>query len=261
MSKKARLCFFLTWTGAIFFTAANAMATDKPDVSINSIAAVRVETLAVPLRVNVTVVTKNGGRAYAQHFNCRLSYRRSSSAPWQSLDTWHRDGLYSGQTFSHVTQRDFNEGGIYYFKAEADCDAELAESSEGNNIRNYSKSFAAGIPDLVVSNLSAIIKSVYSSGAWNVKVEWDLENKGDGKAVGSFVNVLKMSRNSGSYAEIQRYTTYNLDKDQKKHFTKTSSYSGVTSLKFELRADDTYKIHESNENNNCLLYTSDAADE
>lgn len=250
MSRKAKLCFFVAWMGATLFTAANAASTNKPDVSIYSIAAARVETLVVPLRVNVTVVTKNGGRGYAQHFNCRLFYRRSSSAPWQSLDTWHRDGLNSGQTFSHVTQRDFNEGGIYYFKAEADCDAELAESSEGNNIHYYSKSFAAGIPDLVVSNLSATIKNVSSSGAWSVKVEWDLENKGDGKAVGSFVTVMKVSRNNGSYAEVQRYTTSNLDKGQKKHYTKTSNYAGSTSLKFEVRADDTYKIHESNENNN-----------
>jgi subtilase family serine protease len=250
MSRKARLGFFMAWLGATFFMAANAVATDKPDVSIYSIAAERVETLAVPLRVNVTVVTKNGGRGYAQHFNCRLSYRRSSSAPWQSLDMWHRDGLYPGQTFSHVTQRDFSEGGTYYFKAEADCDAELAESSEGNNIHYCSKSFSAGIPDLVVSNLSATIKSVNSSGTWSVKVEFDLENKGAGKAEGSFVTVLKVSRNNGSYAEVQRYTTSNLNKDQKKHYTKTSSYSGATSLKFEVRADDTHMVHESDENNN-----------
>jgi hypothetical protein len=250
MNGKARLSFFLVWLSATFFTAADAVATDKPDVSIYSIAAERVETMAVPLRINVTVVTKNGGRGYAQHFNCRLSYRRSSSAPWQSLDTWHRDGLYTGQTFSHVTQRDFNEGGTYFFKADADCDAELAESSEGNNIHYYSKSFAAGIPDLAVSNLSAIIKSVNPSGAWSVKVEWDLENMGDGKAEGSFVTILKVSRNNGSYAEVQRYTVSNFDKAQTKHYTKTSSYSGVTSLKFEVRADDLHTIHESNENNN-----------
>jgi len=250
MSRKARLCFLLVCLGATLFMAENAAATDKPDLSIYSIAAVRVQTMAVPLRINVTAVTKNGGRGYAQHFNCRLSCRRSSSAPWQSLDTWHRDGLNTGQTFSHVTQRDFNEGGMYYFKAEADCDGELAESSEGNNIRYYSKSFSAGIPDLVVSSLSAVIKSVSSSGVWSVKVEWDLENKGSGKAEGSFVTILKVSRNNGSYAEVQRYTTSNLNKDQKKHYTKTSSYSGATSLKFEVRADDTHTIHESSENNN-----------
>jgi subtilase family serine protease len=230
--------------------AINATTTAKPDLTVSSILAERVETLLVPLRLKVTVKVKNQGRAYAQHFNCRLFYRLSSSAPWQELDTWHRDGLNLSQTFSHVTQRDFTAGGTYYFKAQADCDLELSESSEGNNIRYYSKSFTAGTPDLVVNNLAASIVSVSSSGTWSVKVEWDTENIGDGKAVGSFVTVLKSSVNGAAFSEVQRYTLYSLDKGLKHHYTRTISYSGIQSVRFQVKADDTFKIHERNETNN-----------
>lgn len=230
--------------------AAGATITAKPDLTNSSILAERVETLVVPLRFKITVVVKNQGQAYAQHFNCRLYYRLTSSAPWQALDTWHRDGLNLGQTFSHVTQKDFTAGGTYYFKAEADCDQELTESSEANNIRYYSKVFTAGTPDLVVSNMVASIASVSSSGTWSVKVEWDVENIGDGKAVSSFVTVLKSSVNGAAFSEVQRYTLYSLDKGLKHHYTRTISYSGIQSVRFQVKADDTGKIHERNESNN-----------
>jgi subtilase family serine protease len=229
---------------------AGATITPKPDLIISSILAEKVETTLVPLRLKVTVVTKNQGAAYAQHFNCRLYYRLTSSAPWQELETWHRDGLNLSQTFSHVTQRDFTAGGTYYFKAQADCDLELAESNEGNNIRYYSKSLTAGTPDLVVSNLAASITSVSTSGTWSVKVEWDIENTGDGKAVGSFVSVLKASTNGAAFNEVQRYTLYILDKGLKHHYTRTATYSGIQSLRFQVKADDMNTIHERNETNN-----------
>ena len=230
--------------------AAGATTTVKPDLTIASISAEPVETTLVPLRLKVTVVVKNQGRAYAQHFNCRLFYRLSSSAPWQELETWHRDGLNISQTFSHVIQRDFTEGATYFFKAQADCDLELSESSEGNNIRYYSKSFTAGTPDLVVSNLVASILSVSSSGTWRVKVDWDVENIGDGKAVGASVTVLKSSVNGAAYSEVQRYTLYSLDKGLKHPYTRTISYSGIQSVRFQVKADDLNKIHERNESNN-----------
>lgn len=250
---KGKLFFGWVW-GCVFLilsaVAAGATITPKPDLTISSILAERVETTLVPLRVKVTAVAKNQGSAYAQHFNCRLYYRLTSSAPWQELDTWHRDGLNLSQTFSHVTQRDFTAGGTYYFKAEADCDKELTESNETNNTRFYSKSFTAGTPDLVISNLAASITSVSPSGTWSVKVEWDVENTGDGKAVGSFVTVLKSSVNGGTYSEVQRYTLYSLDKGLKHHYTRTASFSGIQSLRFQVKADDMSTIHERNETNN-----------
>ena len=102
----------------------------------------------------------------------------------------------------------------------------------------------------MVSDLNATSHSVSSSGSWSVKAEWDVENVGDGKATGSFVTVLKVSTNGGGFSEVQRYTTSNLDQGQKRHCTRTSSYSGVQSVRYEVRVDDTHQIQERNEGNN-----------
>jgi hypothetical protein len=231
--------------------AAGATPTAKPDLTNSAISAERVETTLVPLRFKVTVEVKNRGQAYAQHFNCRLSYRLSSSAPWQELETWHRDGLNLNQTFSHVTQKDFTEGGTYYFKAEADCDQELSESSESNNIRYYSKSFMAGTPDLTVENLTAATVNVYSNGNWAVKSEWDVKNLGDGKASGSFVVLLRVYKDSSAAgADLQSYTRYNLDKGASIHFSKTTTFSNINAVHFKVIADSTGKLYEKSESNN-----------
>ncbi len=251
---KGKASFYCVWGCGILMLsalAAGATTTAKPDVTNSSVLAEQVQTTLAPLRLKVTVVVKNQGQAYAEHFNCRLSYRLSSSAPWQELDTWHRDGLYSGQTFSHVTQKDFTEGGTYYFKAEADCNQELTESSETNNIRYFSKSFSAGTPDLTVQNLTASSVNVYSNGNWAVKSEWDVKNIGDGKAASSFVVLLRVYKGSDTAgADLQSYTRYNLDKGASIHFSRTTTFSNINSVHFKVIADSTGKIYEKSESNN-----------
>jgi hypothetical protein len=69
----------------------------------------------------------------------------------------------------------------------------------------------------------------------------------------SFVTVLYVSKNSGSYSEVQRYTRSNLNKNTSTHFTKTTSYTNFNSLKFKVTTDETHKIQEKLEGNNTAF--------
>jgi len=234
-------------------TAVRVEALTKPDLKVTELTAERQTTTSVPLQIKVALRILNVGTATgAVTFQTRLYYKTSSSAAWQTLYDWSsgalgpNGGAYYSRTF------DFTEGGTYYFKAEVDADKNVAEYSEGNNTKTLTKTFAAGTPDLTPENLVAAITSTSSSGASYVKVEWDVKNIGDGKAAGSFVTVLYVSRNGGSYAEVQRYTRSNLDKNLSFHFSRSASFTDFNSLRFKVITDATYLIHERMEGNNTL---------
>jgi hypothetical protein len=230
-----------------------AEAATKPDLKVTVLTAEKQTTMAVPLRIDVVVRILNTGTATgALQFKTRLFYRRQSSSPWQPLFDWTSGalGVNGGAYYSRAF--DFTEGGTYYFKAVADDDNDVAESSETNNSKTLTKTFAAGTPDLTPANLVGTITHTSSSGASTVKVEWDVQNIGDGKALGSFVTVLYVSKNGGSYSEAQSYTRSNLEKDASLHFSRSSSYTDFNSLRFRVITDTTHKITERQEGNNTL---------
>jgi hypothetical protein len=240
------LIFFL-----FFFSVARSEAATKPDLKVTELTAVRQTTMAVPLRIEIHIHIKNTGTATgAVHFVTRLFYRLHSNDAWQKLYDWSSGAMGSNGGAAYNRTFDFTEGGTYYFKAEVDADKEVAESSEGNNTKTLTKTYQAGTPDLTVNNLNASKLSTSASGSVSVKVEWDIKNIGDGKASGSFVTVLYVSKNTGSYSEVQRYTRSNLEKNATLHFTRTASYTNFNSLRFKVITDETHKIQERQEGNN-----------
>jgi hypothetical protein len=237
---------FLAWAG-------RAEAATKPDLKVTALTAEKRTTMSVPLRIDVGVRILNAGIATGSvQFITRLYYTTHSSSPWQPLYDWTsgalgpNGGAYYSRTF------DFTEGGTYYFKAEVDANNNVVESSESNNSKTLTKTFAAGTPDLTPVNLAGTITHTSSSGASTVKVEWDVQNIGDGKASGSFVTVLYVSKNGGSYSEVQSYTRSNLEKNASLHFSHTSSFTDFSSLRFRVITDTTHTITERQEGNNTL---------
>ena len=83
-----------------------------------------------------------------------------------------------------------------------------------------------------------------------MKVQWDLANIGNGKAKPSFITVLEVSKNSGSWAEVQRYTKSNFNAGATQHYSREVTYADFNSLTFKITTDDTAKVHESKEGNN-----------
>lgn len=234
-------------------SAVRVEAYTKPDLKVTELTAERQTTMSVPLRIKVALRIKNVGTATgAVTFQTRLYYKRSYSAAWQPLYDWTSGAMGTNGGAYYSRNFDFTVGGTYYFKAAVDANNNVAEYSETNNTKTLTKTFAAGTPDLIPLNLVAAITSTSSSGTSYVKVEWDIKNIGDGKAAGSFVTVLYVSKNSGSYAEVQRYTRYNLDKNISLHFSRSASYTNFNSLRFKVFTDATYLIHERLEGNNTL---------
>jgi hypothetical protein len=239
---------------ALIFPA-GAWATTKPDMRISEMTVERVNTVSVPLRVKVRLRTHNyGDSTGAASFVTRLSYRQKSSDPWQPLQEWTSGAVGSGGGAIYEKTFDLPITGYVSltFQGLVDATNKVDESSESNNTRTTSKSFYAGVPDLTIENLTAAITSVSSSGTWNTRVEFDLANVGTGRAVGSCVTVLKVSKSSGSFAELSRWTSSNLDPGKKVHYTKTSSFSNVTSLKFQAVADEIHQITEVSQSNNTV---------
>ena len=226
-----------------------ASAQAKPDLRVTGLSAEQIHVTAVPLRVKVTLEIKNFGATTSGGFTTRLSYRTKSTAPYTPLYDFHsgvrqlNGGDHWDRTF------DFQQGGTYYFKAEVDADKQIAETSEGNNIKTLVKSFVGGTPDLTVKNVVAQFKSVTASAA-RARVDWDVENVGDGKATGSFVTALKVSKNGSSFAELARFTKAGLGQGQSFHYFKEVSYSDARSLRFMIVVDATNALHESHEGNN-----------
>ena len=221
----------------------------KADLRVVGLSVAQIQVTNVPLRVKVSLEIKNFGATTAGGFTTRLSYKTKSTAPYTPLYDF-RSGvrqLNGGDRWDKTF--DFQEGGTYYFKAEVDADKQIAETSEGNNTKTLVKSFAGGTPDLTVKNVVAQFKSVTASAA-RARVDWDVENVGDGKATGSFVTVLKVSKNGGSSAELARYTKAALGPGQSVHYFKEVSYADARSLRFTIVVDATNAVHESHEGNN-----------
>jgi len=156
---------------------------------------------------------QNFGATTSGGFKTRLSYRTKSTAPYTPLYDFQSAvrQLNGGDRWTRTF--DFQEGGTYTFKAEVDADKQIAETAEGNNTRTLAKSFVGGTPDLTVKNVVAQFKSVTASAA-RARVDWDVENAGDGKATGSFVIALKVSKNGGGFAELARFTKAGLAQGQ-----------------------------------------------
>jgi len=254
MSRKNMGSVLLGAACFLFSSVSGVMTPTKPDLKVTEMTAERKLNLTIPLRLEINVHIKNTGTTTgAVHFVTRLSYRKHPSDPWQHLQDWSSGALGANGGGLYSKTFDFTEGGTFYFKAEVDADNEVAESSEGNNTKTLTKTFQAGTPDLVVNNLVATSLSTSASGSMSIKAEWDVENIGDGKASGSFVTVLYVSKNSGSYGEVQRYTRSNLNSNGTYHFTKTSSYTNFNSLRFKVTTDETHTIQEKLEGNNSAF--------
>ena len=242
-------CIFSAVVATVLPAMVWASPQAKPDLRVVGLSVEQIQVSAVPLRVKVTLEIKNFGATTSGGFKTRLSYRTKSTAPYTTLydfqsgvrqpnggDRWDR-------TF------DFQEGGTYYFKAEVDADKQIAETAEGNNTKTLAKSFVGGTPDLTIKNVTAQFKSVTASAA-RARVDWDVENAGDGKATGSFVVALKVSKNGSSFAELARFTKAGLGPGQTVHSFKEISYADARSLRFMIVVDATNTLHESHEGNN-----------
>jgi hypothetical protein len=79
-----------------------------------------------------------------------------------------------------------------------------------------------------------------------------VENIGDGEAQGSFVTVLKVSKDGSGFAELARFTRTSLDKGKLSLFFKDVKYASVRSVRFMIVADATNVIHERNQTNNTV---------
>ena len=224
-------------------------AQAKPDLRVTELLAEKVTTDTVPLRLRVTLAIKNFGASTGGGFKTRLYLKRKISDPFAPLQEFQSGARSTNGGDRWQKTFDFQEGGSYYFKAEVDADNQIAETAEANNTKTLTKTFQGGIPDLSVANLTARFVSVTSSSA-HARIDWDVENIGDGKAVGSFVTVLKVSRNGGSFAELARFTRTTLDRGKSFHYYKDITYSDVRSLRFMVVADATHVIHERGEGNN-----------
>lgn len=238
--------------GALLVIAAGAPATTplKPDLRCAELTADKVETMEVPLRVRVFFWVKNFGPGNSEAYTCRLSYRKGSSGAWQTVQDYTVPFSPPNNGAQWHRLIDLSEGGTYTFKVEVDVNHVIAETSEGNNTRTVTKTFSAGTPDLTVTNVDAQITHTTSSGTVYTKVTWDVANIGDGKAAGSFVTVIKVSKNNGTFVELARYTRSNLQAGSSYHFTDNHSFTGVTKLKFRIQTDATGAITERSNSNN-----------
>jgi subtilase family serine protease len=255
MAPSKRLFIQLAAIGVLFSFphAPSAASATKPDLKVTELTAERVSTMSVPLRIEINLHIKNvGAGTGATQFVTRLSYRRQTNAAWQVLYDWNSGAVAANGGAAYSRTFDFTEGGTYYFKAEVDANSNVAESSEGNNTKTLTESFQAGTPDLTISNLVASELSATASGSKRVKVDWDVQNIGDGKASGSFVTVLYLSKNTGPYNEVQRYTRSNLEKNNSLHFSHTATYTDFNSLRFRVMTDEAHAIQERQEGNNTV---------
>ena len=242
----------ILWAGGCPFLY--AAPTAKPDLKVTQLLAERVPTQAVPLRVDITIrILNSGASTGATRFITRLYHRTKSSDPWQPLFDWPSGAVAAGGGAVYNKHFDFTESGTYFFKATVDAENTVAEIGEGNNSMALTKSFQAGTPDLIVSNAVASTTQTAASGAMSIKAEWDVENIGDGKAVGSYATVLYVSKNSGGWNEVQRYIRTNLDKSEKAHMFHTGFFTNFNSIRFKITVDETHKIQEKLEGNNSAF--------
>ena len=228
-----------------------ATTTPKPDLRCYELTAQKLETTTVPLRVRIHLAIKNFGPGNAEASLSRLSWRKGSSGAWTTVRDYQLPFSPKNGGAIWNTDVDLSAGGTYTFKVEVDVNHEVAEASEGNNTKTVTRTFSAGTPDLTVTNVDAQITRT-TSGTVTTNVTWDVENAGDGKAAGSFVTVIKVAKNGGSFAELARTTRSNLQAGAAFHYTNTHTFTGVTSLKFRIVTDATSTITErSNANNSA----------
>lgn len=221
----------------------------KPDLRCAELTADRLSTMEVPLRVKVHLKVKNFGPGNSDGFVSRLSYRKGSGSwiVYKDYPTGFTPLNHGAEWNPHI---DLAEGGSYTFKVEVDINKVITEVSEGNNTKTLSKTFVAGTPDLTVTDVDAQITRVASNGTVYTKVMWKVTNSGDGKAAGSFVTVLKVSKNSGSFVELSRYTRSNLLAGASSSFTSTPNFTNVNKLKFRIETDATNVVQERSNANN-----------
>jgi subtilase family serine protease len=253
--KKTVLIVIATATLLSLFSANLLRGTTqpKPDLVVSEMTATQIPSNTVPLRVRIDLVILNRGTAPtpSSPWITRLYYRLHSSDPWQTLHDFSRGALSAGSSAHFSQDFNFTSSGTYVFKAEVDAGKTIAESSEGNNIKTISKTFAAGTPDLVVTNLTATTIQLYPNGNWKVKVDWDVNNNGDGKAKPSFTTLLRVYKDSSvSGEDLQSYNRSNLESGHSLHFSKTITFSNVHSLRFKVVTDSNDTIHEKREDNN-----------
>ena len=237
---------------ALLLPAGRGLATNppRPDLRCAQLTAERVQTTEVPLRVRVFLKVLNFGPGNSESFSARLSYRKGPSGPWVTVRDYALPFSPPNGGAEWHTLVDLSEGGSYTFKVEVDPEHRVTESNEGNNTKTVTKTFQGGTADLTVADVSAQITRTTSSGTVYTKVTWDVKNIGDGKATGSFVTVIRVSKNNGSFAELARYTRSNLQPGASTAFTDNHSFTGVTRLKFRIETDATGAIVERSNSNN-----------
>ena len=242
-------CIFSAVVATVLPAMAWASPPAKADLRVVGLSVEQIHVSTVPLRVKVSLEIKNFGATTSGGFTTRLSYRTKSTAPYTPLHDFSSGVRQPNGGDRWDKTFDFQEDGTYTFKAEVDADKQIAETSEGNNTKTLVKSFAGGTPDLTVKNVAAQFKSVTPSAA-RARVDWDVENAGDGRVTGSFVTALKVSKNGSGFAELARYTKAGLAQGQTSHYFKEVSYSDTHSLRFMIVVDATNTVHENHEGNN-----------
>jgi hypothetical protein len=98
--------------------------------------------------------------------------------------------------------------------------------------------------------VDARITRTTSTGTVYTNVTWDVQNIGDGKAQPTFVTVIKVSKNGGSFAELARYSRSNLAASASYHYVDNHSFTNVTRLKFRIQTDATNTVYERSNSNN-----------
>ena len=236
--------------GLLVATAATSTTpAPKPDLRCAELTAERLTTMDVPLRVKVHFKVKNFGPGNSDGFVSRLSYRKGSGS-WITVNDYSTGFTPLNHGAEWNPHLDFTEGGTYTFKVEVDVNHAITEVSEGNNTKTLTKTFVAGTPDLTVTDVDAQVTRVASNGTIYTKVMWKVKNIGDGKAGGSFVTVLKVSKNNGPFVELSRYTRSNLQAGASTSFTSTPNFTNVNKLKFRIQTDATNVVQERSNSNN-----------
>jgi iron complex outermembrane receptor protein len=107
----------------------------KPDLRIDEFKATRVETQAVPLRLEVFLSIRNrGNAALFRNFVISLFSRTSLSEPWSKLQDLTSGPLGINESAQFVKVFDFEKSGTHFFKVELDAENEIDELNEENNI-------------------------------------------------------------------------------------------------------------------------------
>jgi hypothetical protein len=242
-------------------TALSVAAKGKegsPDLRVEQFTVQRLRSVSVPLRLQIAVMIKNhGGPTAETPHTTRLSYRQKSSEPWETLEEWKGTPLSSGGIARYEKVFDLPLTGRVRltFRAEVDAGGTVEERSEGNNTQVLTERFHAGVPDLAVENLEAVLVKVAPDGTWNCRVEFDVANVGTGPASGTCVTVLRVAGSGGGYRELARWSASDLPPGAKRHCRKTARFEDVESLQFSVSVDADNIIMEKEKQNNTA--TSD----